>query len=157
VGHWFVDDSSGVWRGREPVKSLCVTCAVSLIAAPLVGAEAQPESLHSFAEDFSQLAARPTPNGVSHPIVDGKSATTGYEIEAHATSLAPGKMPHPPHRHAHDELFVIRTGTLELTINGQVHRLGPESVGLASNNDEHGIKNVGTDVAEYVIVAMGHR
>jgi mannose-6-phosphate isomerase-like protein (cupin superfamily) len=96
-------------------------------------------------------------NGVTHPIVDGKSSTTGYEIESHATSLDPGKMPHPPHRHAHDEMFIIRSGVVELTLNGEPHRLGPGSVALASNNDEHGIKNVGTEVAEYVIVAMGHR
>jgi len=127
-----------------------------ILGAPAVmlGQESHP-TLHSIAVNSAELPSRTTPGGVVHAILNGKSATTGYEIEAHATSLDPGKSPHSPHRHRHDEMFVVRAGTVEFTINGAVHRLGPGSVAIAANNDEHGVKNIGTEVAEYVVIALG--
>src|SRR5262249_24900359 len=109
----------------------------------------------SFAKRFSQLTPKPTKVGASRPIVDGVSPTTGIAFEAHQTMLLPGKSPHPPHRHKHDELFLVRTGTLEYTVNGKSTRLGPGSVALAANNDEHGVKNVGAIPALYFVVAIG--
>jgi len=34
-------------------------------------------------------------------------------------------------------------------------RLGPGSVALAANNDLHGVKNVGTEPAQYFVIAIG--
>ena len=61
----------------------------------------------------------------------------------------------PPHHHAHDELFLVRTGTVEFNLNGKPYRLGPGSVALAANNDEHGVRNVGAEPAQYFVVAIG--
>ena len=131
-----------------------LSCAAALAAAPLLAAD-EPAAPQSFAKTFDQIEARRTKVGVSHPIVNGKSATTGSYFEAHATSLDPGQMPHPPHQHKHDELFMVRSGSLEFTVNGKTTRLGPGSVALAANNDLHGVKNVGTEPAEYFVVAIG--
>jgi len=49
----------------------------------------------------------------------------------------------------------IREGTVELTVNAASYRLGPGSVGFAHSNDEHGIKNVGTNPATYFVAATG--
>ncbi len=48
-----------------------------------------------------------------------------------------------------------REGTVDITINGQPHRLGPGSAAFAASNDEHSIKNVGTASASYFVVAIG--
>jgi mannose-6-phosphate isomerase-like protein (cupin superfamily) len=90
----------------------------------------------------------------TRPILKGKLAT-GEAIESHATMLPPGKMPHPPHQHQHSEMWLIRQGTVELTINGKTQRLGPGSAAFVESNELHGIKNVGKIPARYFVVAMG--
>ena len=80
---------------------------------------------------------------------------TGESLEAHETTLPPGGSPHPPHRHAHSEMWLIREGTVDITVNNNTTRLGPGSVGFVSSNDEHGIKNAGETPASYFVVAIG--
>ena len=130
-----------------------LSSAAALFAAPLLAADTP--AITSFAKTFDELTANSSAAGQSRPIVNGKSATTGYEFEAHQTTLLAGKMPHPPHHHAHDELFLVRTGTVEFNLNGKPYRLGPGSVALAANNDEHGVRNVGAEPAQYFVVAIG--
>lgn len=110
--------------------------------------------LSSFVVGFNDLKAKQTATGESRSIVKGITRT-GEKIEAHATLLGPGTMPHAPHRHQHSEFWLIREGTVEITINGQAHRIGPGGVGFAASNDEHGIKNVGDGPARYFVVAIG--
>jgi mannose-6-phosphate isomerase-like protein (cupin superfamily) len=52
-------------------------------------------------------------------------------------------------------MWLIREGTVDITVNNNTTRLGPGSVGFVSSNDEHGIKNVGLTPATYFVVAVG--
>jgi mannose-6-phosphate isomerase-like protein (cupin superfamily) len=79
----------------------------------------------------------------------------GSYVEVHQTRLDPGAIPHPPHHHLHEEMFLLREGTLEVTIGGKSTSLGPGSVGFVGSNDEHGVRNTGTTPAEYFVVAFG--
>jgi mannose-6-phosphate isomerase-like protein (cupin superfamily) len=88
------------------------------------------------------------------PVLKGKLATA-ESLEVHETTLPPGAVPHAPHHHLHSEMWLIREGTVQLTINGTSHVIGPGSVGFVHSNDEHGIKNVGTTPATYFVVAVG--
>jgi uncharacterized cupin superfamily protein len=49
-------------------------------------------------------------------------------IELHETGLPPGGAPHPPHHHVHEEMVLIREGTMAVTIAGSSAKLGPGSV-----------------------------
>ena len=137
-------------------RDLCSMLPAVLIPAilPSGASAAQDDSMPSAVYPFEKLPVR-TPNGAEiRAVLKGKLAT-GESLEVHETMLPPGGMPHPPHHHVHSEMWLIREGTVELTINGNSHRFGPGSVGFVHSNDEHGIKNVGTTPATYFVVAVG--
>ncbi len=80
-----------------------------------------------------------------------------YPIEIHETDLAPGMMPHAAHHHEHEEMVLLREGTLEVTIKGNTSRLTPGSVAYVASNEEHGWKNVGDGRAKYFVIALGRK
>jgi quercetin dioxygenase-like cupin family protein len=114
----------------------------------------QDEAMPSAMYPFEKLTVRTPNNAQIRDVLKGKLAT-GESLEVHETTLLPGAAPHPPHRHPHSEMWLIREGTVEITVNGTSSRLGPGSVGFVESNDEHGIKNVGTSSATYFVVAVG--
>lgn len=52
-------------------------------------------------------------------------------------------------------MWLIREGTLEITVNGKPNRLVPGGVGFVHSNEKHGIHNVGDGPAMYFVVAIG--
>jgi mannose-6-phosphate isomerase-like protein (cupin superfamily) len=123
-------------------------------AVELEGFPTQDNSLPSATYSFSELPMRTLSGAEIRPVLKGKLATA-ESLEVHETTLPPGTMPHAPHHHMHSEMWLIREGTVQLTINGTSHVIGPGSVGFVHSNDEHGIKNVGTTPATYFVVAVG--
>jgi quercetin dioxygenase-like cupin family protein len=124
----------------------------ALAATP--GFAADTTLLKSKAFPYDELPVRKRDGNESRPVLSGQLHDGGY-IEVHETRLAPGAMPHPAHHHLHEEMFLVREGTVELTVNGRATRLGAGSVGFVASNDEHGLKNVGTMPAQYFVVAFG--
>jgi hypothetical protein len=62
--------------------------------------------------EFSQLPVHRGKTNTSRPVLDGLTHED-CRIEVHESDLAPGTMPHPPHHHAHEEMFFVRQGTLD--------------------------------------------
>jgi quercetin dioxygenase-like cupin family protein len=129
-------------------------CSVLPFLALASSWAANDQTLSSTTFPFDSLQKKEDKDHTTRPVVNGK-ISTGEHVEVHETTLAPGAMPHAAHRHKHSEFWLIREGTVELTINGQTHQLGPGGVGLATGNDLHGIKNVGDTPAQYFVVAIG--
>ncbi|MDE3198144.1 MAG: cupin domain-containing protein [Acidobacteriota bacterium] len=71
------------------------------------------------------------------------------------TRLAPGQMPHAPHHHVNEEVMMLKNGELEVTQGGVVSRVGPGSIVYVQSNVVHGWKNVGSEPAEYFVIALG--
>lgn len=124
-----------------------------LLAVAGVWAADDPQ-LTSTTFPFDSLKANSAEGHTTRAVTKGV-IPTGEHVEVHETTLQPGAMPHAAHRHSHSEFWLIREGTVEITINGQPHRLGPGGVGLATKDDLHGIKNVGDVPANYFVVAIG--
>jgi len=103
---------------------------------------------------FEDLPVHKNGGNESRPLLSGELHDGKY-LESHETALAPGNMPHPPHHHLHEEMFLVREGTIEATINGRSTRVGPGSVIFVASNQEHGIRNVGATTAQYFVVALG--
>jgi quercetin dioxygenase-like cupin family protein len=75
-------------------------------------------------------------------------------LEIHVTTLAPGKAPHPPHRHAHEEIMIVRSGTLDVLQNDATQRVAAGAVIFEASNELHGLRNPGPDSATYVVIRI---
>src|SRR5271155_2037375 len=142
---------------RDLVSLLPAALLLSAALPELTQAQASqssPSPLPSAVYPFASLPVNESPNVITRHILKGRLAT-GESIEVHETTLPPGGAPHPPHHHVHSEMWLIREGTVELTINGARYQLGPGSVGFVHSNEEHGITNVGATPATYFVVAVG--
>jgi quercetin dioxygenase-like cupin family protein len=137
-------------------RDLCLLLPAALIPAVMrpESVAAQEVSMPSAMYPFEKLPIRTSNNAQIRDVLKGKLAT-GESLEVHETTLPPGGAPHAAHHHVHSEMWLIREGTVELTVSGTSYRLGPGSVGFVHSNDEHGIKNVGTTAATYFVVAIG--
>lgn len=79
-------------------------------------------------------------------------------LEIHASTLEPGKAPHPPHSHADmEELLIVKEGLLKATIQGVSSLLGPGSIAMALPGDEHGFINAGKTRATYYVLKFQSR
>lgn len=132
-------------------RDLCLLLP-ALAAAAARGAE--DARLSSKAYRFEDLAVQVSGGNRFRRVFEG-ATRTGLPLELHQTELAPGASPHPPHRHMHEEIFLVREGSVEVTIEGKTTRLDPGSVAFIASNDEHGIRNVGTSAAQYFVLGVG--
>lgn len=103
---------------------------------------------------FEDLPVRANGLNRQRSVLQGKTHA-GFPIDLHETELAPGQAPHPPHHHVHEEMVLIREGTMEVTIAGRSVNLGPGSVAYVASNEEHGWRNAGTGRAHYFVLALG--
>ena len=86
-----------------------------LLAFVVAGGAAQNRPSASRTYRYEDLKVNINGENRQRPILNEKTHT-GFAVGVHETELAPGLAPHPPHRHVHEEMILIREGTLEVTI-----------------------------------------
>jgi quercetin dioxygenase-like cupin family protein len=74
------------------------------------------------------------------------------ELEVHVTTLPAGELSHPAHKHPNEELVIVKAGTVEVLVDGQLRRLGPGSVIFNAANQMHSLRNVGNSAATYHVI-----
>src|SRR5215470_5638569 len=103
---------------------------------------------------YEDMVVKKNGENESRNLFDGLTHAN-TQVDIHITSLGPGQMPHAAHHHMHEEMVMLRTGQLDVTIEGKTTRVTPGSVVYVHSNEEHGWKNPGPGRAEYFVLAMG--
>ena len=112
---------------------------------------ARREVMGSRIFEWNSLTPQPNKTGAVRRVVQAPTATLD-ELEMHITTLNPGESPHPPHKHPDEELVIIKEGTVESLVNGELKRVGPGSVIFQAADQLHSIKNVGDGPATYHVI-----
>ena len=149
----FVSAGMGLRIGlRIGIGALAASAGVARAQTALTQAAASPPPLHSTV--FRRDSARGTLRAAaSRSIVDTVTAALA-KLEMHETTLQPGQSPHPPHRHAHEELMIVRSGTIEALQGNVTRTAGPGSVVYMASNELHGLRNTGTQPATYLVIRI---
>ena len=115
---------------------------------------ADTHALTSVFEPYKDLPVTKMGLSDSRAILDG-TTHTGERLEVHETTLAAGDSPHPPHRHTHEELFLVMKGSVAVTIEGTTKVLSPGSAAFVDSNAYHGVINPAQEPAQYFVIAIG--
>jgi mannose-6-phosphate isomerase-like protein (cupin superfamily) len=125
----------------------------ALAAAQTQEKKAKPV-LASKAYKYEDLPVKPNGENNGRAVFDGKTHA-GFGVELHITELGPGMAPHAPHHHVNEEALMLRSGQLDVTIEGKTTRVTAGSVVYVNSNEEHGWKNPGPERAQYFVIALG--
>ncbi len=137
-------------------RDLTALLPALLLAEEASAAENDVLPSKCYAFDTLPLKTNPQTHNEVRQVFTG-STHEGFPVDLHITQLAPGQMPHPEHKHVHEEMIMLQKGTLDVTILGKTTRLNPGSVAYVTSDEQHGWKNVGDEPAEYFVLAIGHQ
>jgi mannose-6-phosphate isomerase-like protein (cupin superfamily) len=110
-----------------------------------------PAVMGSTAFDWNSIEVQTNATGTVRKFFQAPTATLD-QLECHVTTLNPGVASHPPHKHVNEEVVIIREGTVEALVNGELKRVGPGSVIFNASNVMHSLRNVGTTPAVYTVI-----
>jgi quercetin dioxygenase-like cupin family protein len=134
-------------------RDACIVLPAMLLSLH-AKAQEQKSTLPSKIYNFDELPPHQSGSLTYRSILNGK-LFEGCQIGIHESELAPHSIPHPPHRHRHEEMVLVIEGTLEFTINGIATRAGAGSALFAGSNEQHGIRNPESTPAKYFVLALG--
>ena len=130
---------------------LVALIAVSVTLTGVAATQPKPAVLDSQVFDWKDMIAKPNATGEVRTVVRAPTVTL-EELEIHITTLKPGLASHAPHQHPNEEMLIVREGTVEALVNGQLKRVGPGSIIFQASNQLHNIKNVGDVPATYHVI-----
>ena len=137
---------------RITYRDAAVACIAVALTLTAVAAQSQATAvLGSTLFDWAALTATPNRTGEVRRVVRAPTATLD-ELEIHITTLKPGEESHPPHQHLNEEILIVKEGTVEALVDGQLKRGGPGSLIFQASNKLHNIRNVGTSPATYHVI-----
>ena len=108
----------------------------------------QKVNLPSTAFNWDSIKVVATKVGEKRQFFDAPTITLN-NLECHVTTLNSGEIAHAPHQHPEEELTIVKEGTVEVLINGELKIVGAGSVVFQAANSLHSIKNIGTTKAVY--------
>lgn len=131
-----------------------VVAAAAILTTATVMAIAQSATkpvMHSAVFHWAGLKVTPTQFGERRSVFDAPTPTLS-NFECHITTLNPGEAPHPPHRHADEEMMIVKEGTLAALQGDQTNIVEAGGIIFEASNELHGLRNVGTNRAAYYVI-----
>jgi mannose-6-phosphate isomerase-like protein (cupin superfamily) len=126
--------------------------SVSTVVAGLALAQSAGKPvMHSCFFNWADLKVTPTKQGERRAVFDAPTPTLS-NLEFHITTLNPGEMPHLPHRHADEELMIVKEGTLAAIQGDKTNTVEAGGIIFEASNELHGLINIGTNRATYFVI-----
>ena len=130
---------------------LAIVIVCTALASSVATIVAQQHVQKSTVFDWSTADTKPNDWGKVRQVVRTPTPTL-EELEIHISTLNPGKSPHAPHQHQHEELLILKEGTLETFQSGTTRRVGPGGIIFQASNELHNVTNVGQTPATYFVI-----
>lgn len=150
------DPHNGTNRGAVPATYYVinfVTDRVHSVADRPALEQAVPGSQGSAIIDCDHAATTPTDTGSRANILD-RPTLTFKRFVIHITTLNEGQHTKPAMLDDGNELFIVRSGSLEATVNGISCRLREGSFFYCAPNDRRALRNVGKGPASYLVLKV---
>jgi quercetin dioxygenase-like cupin family protein len=125
--------------------------AAAMTLTAVTAMDARRDVMGSRIFDWNALAAVPNKTGSVRKVVQQPTATLD-ELEMHITTLNAGETSHAPHQHPQEEVIIVKEGTVESLVNGELKRIGSGSIVFQASNQLHAIRNVGDGPATYHVI-----
>ena len=132
-------------------RDMVVALFAAVVTLGAVAAQTQTSVMRSSLFEWNAVAEKQTDVGALRQFFRSPTATLD-ELELHVTTLKPGLSSHPPHKHPNEELVIIKEGTVEALVGGELRKAGPGSVIFNASNELHSLKNIGTTPATYHVI-----
>ena len=129
-------------------RDITVAILAMCFTLTAIFASSKAKVMDSAIFEWNDVEVKTTKTGAVRTFFRSETATLD-ELECHVTTLNPGDTSHPPHKHPEEEIIIIKEGTVEALVNGQMKRVGPGSVIFQASNQMHSIRNVGTVPTTY--------
>lgn len=129
------------------VAALSVTATIGVTTL----AASNPKLMGSAALDWNDVPVQQEEVRAVRQFFRAPTATLD-ELELHVTTLPAGATSHAPHKHPNEELVIVKEGTVEVLVDGQMKRVGPGSVVFNASNQMHSLRNVGDAPATYHVI-----
>ncbi len=131
---------------------LVATIAIFTSVAVMTFAQSAAKSvMHSTFFNWADMKVAPTKMGERRAVFDTPTPTLA-NLECHITTLNPGESPHAPHRHADEELMIVKEGTLAAIQGDHTNTVAAGGIIFEASNELHGLINIGTNRATYWVV-----
>ena len=115
--------------------------------------QAVPGKLASSVIDCASQPSTPTPTG-SRVVCVSSPTLTFLALESHITTLNAGQQTAPNIIDSNDEIVVIKSGQLEIAVNGVASRMNAGSLLYWAPNDKRTLRNIGAAPASYQVIRV---
>jgi quercetin dioxygenase-like cupin family protein len=116
--------------------------------------QAVPGKLASSVIDCNTQPSRPTAAGSAITCVPSGPTLTFLALECHITTLNVGQQTAANIIDPNDEIVIIKSGQVEVTVNGIASRMNEGSLMYWAPNDKRSLRNVGTTPTSYQVIRV---